>query len=88
MFYTTLGIIGGLLILFGFYRTSIGKWSGKSFWYELDNFLGATLLTLYQWHYKVYISVVLNVIWAVVAFRGLEPYAIRRLNSNRKKRKR
>jgi hypothetical protein len=88
MFYTTLGIIGGLLILFGFYRTSIGKWSGKSFWYELDNFLGATLLTLYQWHYKVYISVVLNVIWAVVAFRGLEPYAIRRLNGNRKKRKR
>jgi hypothetical protein len=88
MFYTTLGIIGGLLILFGFYRTSIGKWSGKSFWYELDNFLGATLLTLYQWHYKVYISVVLNIIWAVVAFRGLEPYAIRRLNGNRKKRKR
>jgi hypothetical protein len=79
MIYKILGIIGALLILFGFYRTSIGRWSGKYFWYEMDNFLGAVLLTIYQWHYKVYISVVLNVIWAIVAFRGLEPYAKRRL---------
>jgi hypothetical protein len=86
MYYTALGMVGGLLILFGFYRTSIGKWTGKSFWYELDNFFGALLLTFYQWHYKVYISVILNVIWAIVAFRGLEPYAMRRLNGNSKKR--
>jgi hypothetical protein len=85
--YTVLGFFGGMLILFGFYRTSIGKWSGKSLWYELDNFFGATLLTFYQWHYKVYISVVLNIIWAIVAFRGISSYAERRLNGNRKKRK-
>jgi hypothetical protein len=86
--YIGLGIIGALLILFGFYRTSIGKWSGKSLWYELDNFFGAVLLTIYQWHYKIYISVILNIIWAIVAFRGLEPYAKRRLNGKSNKRKR
>jgi hypothetical protein len=85
MLYKILGIVGAILILFGFYRTSIGKWGGKSFWYEMDNFLGAILLTIYQWHYKVYISVILNIIWAIVAFRGLEPYAKRRLNSRLKK---
>jgi hypothetical protein len=79
MIYKALGLIGALLILFGFYRTSIGRWNGRSLWYELDNFVGAVFMTIYQLHYKVYISVVLNIIWAVVAFRGLEPYAKRRL---------
>jgi hypothetical protein len=85
MLYTVLGVCGGLLILFGFYRTSIGKWSGKSLWYELDNFFGATLLTIYQWHYKVYISVILNIIWAIVAFRGISSYTERRLKGKSKK---
>jgi hypothetical protein len=79
MFYKLLGIVGAILVLFGFYRTSIGRWTSKSLWYELDNFFGATFITIYQLHYKVYISVVLNIIWAIVAFRGLEPYAKRRL---------
>jgi hypothetical protein len=81
--YKIIGTIGGLLILFGFYRISIGRWTSKSFWYELDNFFGASLLAVYQLHYKVYISVILNIIWAIVAFRGLEPYAKRRLKNRR-----
>jgi hypothetical protein len=79
MIYKILGLIGAVLILFGFYRISIGRWRVKSLWYELDNFVGATFMAVYQLHYKAYISVVLNVIWAIVAFRGLEPYAERRL---------
>jgi uncharacterized membrane protein len=85
MIYKILGVIGAVLVLIGFYRTSIGRWSGKSFWYEMDNFLGAMLITVYQLHYKVYISVVLNIIWAIVAFRGLEPYAKRRLRRHKKR---
>jgi hypothetical protein len=81
MYFKLLGLLGAILILFGFYRTTIGQWNGRSFWYELDNFFGAILLTIYQWHYKVYISVVINIIWAIVAFRGIEPYAVRRLKS-------
>lgn len=76
--YTALGILGALLILFGFYRISIGKWTGRSFWYEFDNFAGAVLVTIYQIHYRVYISVIVNIIWAVVAFRGVISYRERR----------
>jgi hypothetical protein len=76
--YSALGIIGGLLILLGFYRISIGKWTGKSLWYEMDNLFGSVLLLIYQLHYHVYVSVVLNVIWAIVAFRGIVSYKERR----------
>ena len=71
------GLVGASLVLFGFYRTSIGRWKNKSFWYELDNFVGASLLIFYQVHTKAYISVVVNIIWAIVAFRGLTPFAER-----------
>lgn len=76
-FIDVVGAIGACLILFGFYRTSIGRWKNKSFWYEMDNFVGATLLVFYQIHTEAYISVVVNVIWAIVAFRGLTPFAER-----------
>ncbi len=76
--YIAIGIIGALLVLFGFYRTSIGRWTGKSFWYEMDNFVGAIFITIYQIHYNAYVSVVVNVIWAVVAFRGVMAYRERR----------
>ncbi len=76
--YIAIGIIGALLVLFGFYRTTIGKWTGKSKLYELDNLIGASMIAVYQFHYKVYITVVLNVIWAIVALRGLTSYSQRR----------
>lgn len=76
--YNTLAIIGGVLVLLGFYRTSIGQWTGKSLWYELDNLFGSVLILIYQLHYRVYISVILNVIWAIVAFRGVVSYRERR----------
>jgi len=81
--YTFLGLAGGSLIIFGFYRISVGKWTGKSFWYELDNLFGALLILIYQLHYRVYISVVLNVIWAIVAFRGIVSYRERRKHKSK-----
>lgn len=69
--YDAAGAVGAALVLSGFYRISVGKWKNKSFWYELDNLIGALLLVIYQFHAGAYISVVVNVIWASVAFRGL-----------------
>lgn len=77
LIYNILGAVGAALLLFGFYRTSIGKWTNKSFWYELDNTVGALFLISYQLHLKAYISVVLSTIWAIVAFRGLTSFAER-----------
>lgn len=85
--YTIAGITGALLILLGFYRTSIGQWKTKSFWYELDNAFGALLLIVYQAHLHAYISAVLNVIWAIVAFRGLTSF-VERYERKRKNPKR
>jgi hypothetical protein len=87
-FYDVLGWSGAALVLFGFYRSSSGKWSGKSFWYELDNFIGASFLIAYAVHRKSYVSVVLNVVWATAAFKGLESISARRIKSSRKANKR
>lgn len=78
-----LGLVGGIVLLFAFWRTSIGKWTGKSLWYELDNFIAAVLLSIYAYGKGATISVCLNLIWAVVAFRGVTSFAERR---NRRKR--
>ncbi len=75
--YNAIGLVGAGLILFGFYRISIGKWKNKSFWYELDNLVGALLVLIYQVHLHAYISVGLNIIWAIIAFKGLTSFAER-----------
>lgn len=72
------GISGCLLILFAFYRTSIGRWTGRSLWYELDNFLGAACLIIYSYDKQAYVNIVLNAVWLIVAFRGLNSIADRR----------
>jgi hypothetical protein len=83
-----LGIIGGILFLFAFYRTSIGKWTGKSFWYEMDNLLGAVFMSVYAFSKTAYISIILNIVWGLVAFKGIQPYAERRLGREMKKTRR
>jgi hypothetical protein len=86
LFYNGVGVIGAFLILLGFYRTSIGRWKNKSFIYELDNLVGASFLIIYQLHYHAFISVVVNVIWAIIAFRGITSFAQRYTwNKNHKK---
>ncbi len=86
--YNYVGMAGAALILLGFYRTSIGRWTNRSLLYELDNLVGALLLVLYQLHNHTYMTVILNVIWATVAFRGVTSIAERRLNPPKKHRKR
>ncbi len=86
--YNVIGVIGSLLILFGFYRTSIGRWSGKSLLYELDNLVGAALIGAYQIHLRAYITVLLNVVWVVVvvvALRGITSIVERRKPKPRSK---
>jgi hypothetical protein len=80
--------MGASLLLMGFYRTSIGKWKHKSFWYELDNLFGAVFIAIYQIHLHAYISVIVNIIWATVAFTGLTSFAERYLVHTRRKRRR
>jgi hypothetical protein len=82
-----LGLIGSGLILFSFYRNSIGRWTGKSLWYELDNLAGAILMSLYALSKGAYISIFMNGVWAIVAFRGISSIAERKVRRRLKKRR-
>lgn len=73
------GAIGGFMILFAFFRMSIGGWKSTSIWYELDNLIGATLMSVYAFSKSAYVSILLNLVWALVAFRGVSSYAERRM---------
>ena len=75
-----LGIAGGLLFLFSFYRTSIGKWTGKSMWYELDNLFGAIFMGIYAFNKGAYVNIFMNLIWGAVALRGVTTLAERRMS--------
>lgn len=83
--YNILGIIGALMLLFGFYRANSGRWSSKSFGYELDNLIGASLIIVYQIRYHAYVTVVVNTIWAIVALWGLAVFS-RRLHQHHRKK--
>ena len=78
--FTYIGFLGALLVLFGFYRTSVGRWTNKSFLYELDNLIGASLIVVYQLHYRIYATIALNIVWVVVAFRGIASLPERRFD--------
>jgi hypothetical protein len=72
------GIAGGATLLFAFVRISVGRWKSTSLWYELDNLVAAALLSIYSLNKGAYVSMVINVVWAVVAFRGVTSYTERR----------
>ena len=77
-----IGVVGGLLTLFAFWRTNTGMWKVTSAWYELDNFIGSFILVVYTWEKHAYVNIVINLIWGIVAFRGLSSFTERRLMRN------
>jgi formate hydrogenlyase subunit 3/multisubunit Na+/H+ antiporter MnhD subunit len=85
--FNVVGTVGSLLVLFGFYRTSVGRWTNKSPLYELDNVVGSILIIVYQVRLHAYISVIVNVIWAAVAFIGISSFTERYLRFHRGKKR-
>lgn len=83
--YTYAGMLGVTLLLFGFWRTSIGRWTNKSPMYELDTVAGASLVIAYQLHVHAYITLPINIVLVIISFRGLTSYAER--SRERKARK-
>ncbi len=81
--YNLIGIIGAFFILVGLYRTTRGKWSHHSLWYELDHAAGSTLLIIYLWHEHAYIGIVINIAYLLASIIGLSSYAERRMGHRR-----
>ena len=78
------GYIGAAVLLFAFWRVSIGRWTGKSLWYELDNFIAAVLLSIYAFSKDAVVNVIVNTVWGIVAIRGVTSYAERRMQAKRR----
>lgn len=76
-FVDLIGLAGAALIVFGFFRISLGVWTSKSFWYELDNLIGASLMVIHEAFIGAYIPMVLSIMWAIVALKGLTSFAER-----------
>jgi len=74
------GLAGGLLFLVAFWRTSIGQWTGRSLWYELDNLLGAVLMSIYAFRKGAFVNIGLNLVWGIVAIRGVTSWTERRMH--------
>jgi hypothetical protein len=66
-----IGLLGALCFLAGFVQVSLGKWNGKSFWFEFLNVFGALLLGYYSFHKHAYTNIMLNVVWGGVALFGI-----------------
>ncbi len=84
--YTILGAIGVALRLFGFWRTSHGKWRSTSVWYELDTIVGASLIIVYEFQRHIYITLPINFVLVYISFRGLSSYAERYEQRQQRKR--
>lgn len=76
------GILGGMMFLIGFVLVSSGRWNGRSFWYEIANFLGSILLLYYSIQKLAYTNIVLNLVWGIVAM-----YTIYHIVDRHQKRK-
>ena len=54
----------------------------------MDNLIGATLMSIYAYSKGAYVGIVLNIVWGIVAFRGVSSYAERRLKKEIRKDRR
>ncbi|HVS58773.1 MAG TPA: hypothetical protein VHD60_03480 [Candidatus Saccharimonadales bacterium] len=82
------GLFGVVLFLFAFYRTSIGRWTGRSLWYELDILISTVCLSVYAYSKGAYLSIAISAVWGIMAFKGLTSYAERRIGGAYKRRHR
>lgn len=67
-----IGLLGGAAYLFAFAEVALGRWNGKSFWFEFNNLLGSVLLLYYALSKEAYVNVLLNLIWGGVALYSIQ----------------
>ena len=65
------GVVGLVLLLGGYFLVSTGRLGGQSAAYQSANLAGAVVLVAYSWALEAWASVVLNLVWAVIAVVAL-----------------
>lgn len=73
-----IGWLGAAAVLYAYVLVSTGRLSGDSKHYQFFNILGAACLVINTWFNGAYPSVVVNIIWILVAVFSLtRPYFAR-----------
>ncbi len=67
----TLGMIGMLLILIGFFMVQSHRWSQDDLKYDLINAVGSLLLVIYGIEGRAWPFVILNTIWALYSLKDV-----------------
>jgi len=65
------GAIGLCSILLAFFLLQKGKISDDDHGYNILNLVGAICIALYSTYYSAWFSVILNVVWGIIAFFDL-----------------
>lgn len=66
-----IGASGALLILIAFIANETHKWKDTDLIYDVVNFIGSVLLTIYAVILASYPFIVLNIAWAAVSLRDI-----------------
>jgi hypothetical protein len=61
------GVVGLVLLLGGYFLVSAGRLGGQSAAYQAMNLAGAVVLIWYSYALSAWASVVLNLVWALIA---------------------
>ncbi len=72
------GTIGFVLILGAYWLVSSGRTTGAAPRYQLMNLAGAAVLVVYSALLGAWVSVALNVVWALIALHALRVILARR----------
>ena len=81
LFWDIIGYISAILLLVAYLGVTTGKLKPKSLGYQGLNFIGTFLLIIYSINKGAYASVLLNVVWIMVAMLGLYKWAQNRRKS-------
>ncbi len=72
------GTIGFILILGAYWLVSSGRTTGVAPRYQAMNLAGALVLVVYSAVLGAWVSVALNLVWALIALHGLRALLARR----------
>lgn len=66
-----IGISGSAVILAAFILNQVGKWTSESYYYDLANFAGSAILTIYAYLINSVPFIIINVVWALFSFKDI-----------------
>lgn len=72
------GMVGAGLLLLAYAQNARQKWGSTDLPYQLTNMVGAVLICINTYHFKVYGPLVLNIFWALIALNGMRSFLRRR----------